>query len=90
VLKQPDKHKLANGALDRIALVHLKLKFFALLVASSLLKRFVVGSHKNRAMGLSARNAASFMRTVLTLASKLKAVGYLFRFCPPSVCCSWC
>ena len=60
--------------------MHLKLKFFALLVASSLLERFVVGSDQNRAMGLSARNAASFMGTVLTLASKLKAVGYLSAF----------
>jgi hypothetical protein len=60
--------------------VHLKLKFFALLVASSLLERFVVGSHQNRAMGLSARNAANFMRTVMTLAAKLETVGDLCAF----------
>ena len=40
----------------------------------------MVGSHQNRAMGLRARNTASFMRTVLTLASKLKTVGYLSAF----------
>ena len=76
--------------LDRIALVHLKLKFFALLVASSLLERFVVGSDQNRAMGLSTRNAASFMGTVLTLASKLKAVGYLFAFVLRQFAAVWC
>jgi hypothetical protein len=42
--------------------------FFALLIAPALLQRFVVGSHKDRAMGLRARHALSFMHAVMTLA----------------------
>ena len=73
-------HYIADGPLDRISLVHLQLKFFALLVASSLLQAFVVSSHQNRAMGLSARHAGRFMPTVMTLAAKLKTVGDLTAF----------
>src|SRR5262245_12645354 len=60
--------------------MHLELKCFALLVAPSLLEAFVVSSDEDRAMGLSARNAGSFMRAAMTLAAKLKTVGDFSAF----------
>jgi hypothetical protein len=41
---------------------------------------FDLGSHEDRAMGLSARHAGSFMRAVMTLAAKLKTVGDFTAF----------
>ena len=68
-------HQLTNSPLDRIALVHSKLKFRALLLASPLLERFVVGPHNNRAVGLILSNASGPIRAVMTLAAKLKTVA---------------
>src|SRR5208337_5076358 len=71
---------LTNGSFDRVSLVHSKLKFFALLIAPSLLQLFVVGSDKDGAMGLSARDAGCFMRAAMTLAPELKTIGDFTAF----------
>ena len=74
----PDE--LTKGSLDRISLVHWKLKFLGLLLTASLLEYFVMGSHKDGAMSLGARHAGNPMRTVMTMAAKLKTVGDFAAF----------
>jgi hypothetical protein len=73
-------HQLTDSAFDRIALVHSKLKFRALLLASPLLERFVVGPHNNRAVGLILSNASGPIRAVMTLSAKLETVADFAAF----------
>jgi len=73
-------YELTYGPLNRVALAHLVPKFFALLIAPSLLEHFVIGSYQDRAMRLSTRYASRFVRAVMTVVAKLNSVGHFTAF----------